>query len=314
MLLAAKAKKTLIYGCASNQKCYETQGNAGVLVHAISDCMNTHASTPVTVNQLKEHVKRVIKTTLDQKRHPQTPEFQCMGGIKPKSDDFKQQLGAIDRVLIIAADAGDMPKLKGIRKGVYDICSSLLPHCKPDARVTIVTDDPMLANHQSIPDRTQVIDTQDLTWMNLELLSLKENKGGSLVVTMCHGQRVKDSSEDDGFSCNLHIGEHVVPDSILTDTIAGFEGHTFIGVFEHCHAKELGDQGFARVVARSIRDDKLSGNKHCMGWALGKLLTYFAPSIGLLVGPALLPLGCMMAPILVLIASLVCSNYSYILA
>ena len=97
-------------------------------------------------------------------------------------------------------------------------------------------------------------------------------------------------------------------------TIAQLKGHTFIGVFEHCHAKELGDQGFARVVARSIRDDKFAGKKHYAVWALGKLLTYFAPTIGLFLGPALLPLGCMMAPLLVLLASLVCSNYSYILA
>jgi len=232
----------LVYPGAKEKMTWESVKYGGYLTHGFTTVLQENLYNKVPARLLNQEMPKVIGKLLDLSQYPMEPKVDCIN--VSLDDDIKHGITNIDHILIMAIHPPEKENnLIGLTTETNEIFDSIVSICKPDANIVVITNDFQVKSIACGKARgeVKVLDPSKDAIMR-ELEDLKKNKGGSMLITMCHGDRVRDKMESDGYSCNLRITESPMPDKILTEAILGFEGKFLIGIFNHCYSRELADE------------------------------------------------------------------------
>ena len=211
-------------------------------MHGITQALNLTGPVNLTITDLNKITQENMREKIDMNKYVQTPGFTCYGSAN-YSDDIKGSLEKVNKTLLIASQASGEQELVGLYKGVWKwIQYVFLPYSR-SSELMVVTRDPKVKRliQQYVPTARFVDPSEDAVKAALD--EITNNAGVSEVVTMCHGKRVLNSKEKDGYAGELILEDYHMPDKLLTDSIERFKGQGYVGIFEHCHAGEIIDEG-----------------------------------------------------------------------
>ncbi|MEI6789489.1 MAG: hypothetical protein WCL49_13510, partial [bacterium] len=234
--------KWLVYPGPKEDMTWENTQQGGFLTYGFTEVLKENQYDTVSGRLLNESMSKAIGKHLNLAIYPMKPNVDCIN--VDLDDNIKQGIRKVDLLMVMAIHPPDGKNdLIGLSKEVKMVFETIVPMCKVERKIVVITNDQnvkMIATLMS-GSKATILDPSKDTILQ-ELKGIEENKGGSMLITMCHGDRVKDKKEEDGFSCNLRITDPPLPDKILTDATEGFKGEVLICIFNHCFSRELADE------------------------------------------------------------------------
>lgn len=218
-------------------------------MHGVKKAMIGRNYNDVTVDYLNVAVRQSIRENLDTKRYPQDAIFQCYGAAKT-TDNLKDDLSQVDRVLVLANHTKNK-KITGMAKSMQNLIEYVVSNCNTTKMsMVVITNDSHVRESLRLKSwKIEVYEPSNET-ITKEIERITENAGGSLIATICHGERVVDTREDDGLAGVILFDDQKISDDILRDSIKNFKGKVYVGLYEHCYPMELGDQGVGWAQAK----------------------------------------------------------------
>ena len=232
----------LVYPGSKEDMTWENTQQGGFLTYGFTEVLKENQYDTVSGRLLNESMPKAIGKYLDLSVYPMEPKVDCIN--VDLDDNIKHGIRKVDHLMVMAIHPPDgNNNLIGLNNEVRMVFETIVPMCKAGRKIVVITNDQQVKKIATLMSGSEatILDPSKDTILQ-ELKGIEENKGGSMLITMCHGDRVKDKKEEDGFSCNLRITNPPLPDQILTDTIEGFKGEVLIGIFNHCYSRELADE------------------------------------------------------------------------
>lgn len=285
-------------------------------MHGITQALNVTGPVDLTITDLNNITQENMREKIDMNKYVQTPGFTCYGSAK-YSDDIKGSLEKVNKTLLIASQATGEKNLPGLYRGVFNWTQFVFTRYSRNAELMVVTRDPRVKQMiQNVVPNARFIDPSEDA-VKAALDEITNNAGVSEVVTMCHGKRVRNSKEKDGYAGELILEDYHMPDKLLTDSIERFKGQGYIGIFEHCHAGEIIDEGLKNhkkigtigkivarggVIARSMKTENVTSTwMVSIMFAITNMVSAWLPKLvmpALQTNPFLITLACTGGPVI----------------